>query len=157
KGRWSTNQTKKYYSIGGSAAVKEKKDDDESELLAHLQELKVKTDIAAKKEKTKETVVASNHIETKSKPQQNDQKPWENKSTDVVKTAAPLPKITTTPKQDSSQIVAVAKKKEPDLNTQENTPAQPVIKANPETNKTDVVVVDKKKEQPAATANANQN
>src|ERR1043165_4729597 len=68
KGRWSTNQTKKYYSIGGSAAVKEKNDDEESELLSHLQELKVKTDIAGKKEKKKEEPIAINQV--KSKPQQ---------------------------------------------------------------------------------------
>src|ERR1044072_436373 len=53
KGRWNTNQTKRYYSIGGTAAVKEKKDDEESELLTHLPGLKVPTDIAAKKEKKK--------------------------------------------------------------------------------------------------------
>src|SRR5215510_9693797 len=67
KGRWSTNQTKKYYSIGGSAAVREKKDDEESELIAHLQELNVKTDVAVKKEKKKEEPVVSNHIEVKSR------------------------------------------------------------------------------------------
>ena len=85
KGSWSTNQTKKYYSIGGSAAVKEKKDDEESDLLSHLQEMNVKTDLAAnKKEKKKEEPIVSNHIEVKSKPQQtNDQRPFENKNIDA--------------------------------------------------------------------------
>ena len=154
KGRWSTNQTKKYYSIGGSAAVKEKKDDDESELLTHLQELNVKTDIAAKKEKKREAPIVINHIETKPKPQQSDQKPWENKTNDVVKTTAPLPKITNTQKQDSAQLIAVANKaKQADVNTQENKPIQPVVKTNPETRnvqqagKTDVAIADKKKEE----------
>ena len=154
KGRWSTNQTKKYYSIGGSAAVREKKDDDESELLAHLQELNVKTDIAAKKEKKREAPIVSNHIEMKPKPQQNEQKPWENKTNDIVKTTAPLPKITNTPKQDSAQLLAVASKpKQADVNKQENKAMQPVVKTNPEarnvqqTDKPDVATADKKKEQ----------
>ena len=154
KGRWSTNQTKKYYSIGGSAAVREKKDDDESELLAHLQELNVKTDIAAKKEKKREAPIVSNHIEMKPKPQQNEQKPWENKTNDIVKTTAPLPKITNTQKQDSAQLLAVASKpKQADVNKQENRLIQPVVKTNPEarnvqqTDKPDVATADKKKEQ----------
>jgi hypothetical protein len=47
-GRWSTNQTKKYYSIGGTAALKEEPDEKNSDLLAHLDELQVKNNIAAK-------------------------------------------------------------------------------------------------------------
>src|SRR6185295_2117111 len=71
RGSWSTNQTKKYYSIGGSAAVKEKKDDEESELLSHLQEMNVKTDIDAnRKEQKKEEPMVTSHIEVRSKPQQ---------------------------------------------------------------------------------------
>ena len=80
--------------------------------------MNVKTDIAANKRKKKEEPIVSNHIEVKSKPQQtNDQKPVENKNNDVVKNSAPLPaantaaKITTTPKPDSLQILAVANKK----------------------------------------------
>src|SRR6476659_6367485 len=97
KGRWSTNQTKKYYSIGGSAAVKEKNDEEESELLSHLQELKVKTDIAGKKEKKKEEPVAINQV--KSKPQQtNEQKPSESKNNDVVKNSVQTSPLSTSPK-----------------------------------------------------------
>jgi hypothetical protein len=168
KGTWSTNQTKKYYAIGGSAAVKEKKDDEESDLLSHLQEMNVKTDIAAnRKEKKKEEPVVSNHIETKSKPQPtNDQKPVENKNTDVVKNSAQLPaansaaKITTTPNPDSQQSIAVAhKKKEVVLNVKENQLTQQPVKNNPETNdvqktgKTDLAISDNKKEQTVAKAN----
>jgi len=160
KGRWSTNQTKKYYSIGGSAAVKEKKDDEESELLSHLQELKVETDIAAKKEEKKKEPVVRNHVEAKSKPQQHDQKPLENKNNDVVKNSASQPvantpaKIMNTPKQDSSQLLAVENKKK-------ETVIQQPSKTNPETtnvekiNKSDVATVEKKKEQPLATTNTN--
>jgi len=157
KGRWSTNQTKKYYSIGGSAAVKEKKDDEESELLAHLQELNVRTDIAAKTEKKKEAPVVSNNIEVRSKPQETNQKPWENKNNEVVKKPAPLSvtntpaKITETPKKDSTQLLAVT-----------NKPTQPV-KANPENNniqktdKTDIAIVETKKAQTVGPANTNVN
>jgi len=157
KGRWSTNQTKKYYSIGGSAAVKEKKDDEESELLAHLQELNVRTDIAAKTEKKKEAPVVSNNIEVRSKPQETNQKPWENKNNEVVKKPAPLSvtntpaKITETPKKDSTQLLAVT-----------NNPTQPV-KANPENNniqktdKIDIAIVETKKAQTVAPANTNVN
>src|SRR5689334_12995065 len=152
KGRWSTNQTKRYYSIGGSAAVKEKKDDEESELLSHLQELKVETDIAAKKEKKKEEPVVRNHIEVKAKPQQKtEQKPVENKNNDVVKSSTSQPatavpaKIISTPKQDSSQLVVAENKKK-------ETVTQQPVKTNAETTnvqktgKTDVAVVEKKKE-----------
>lgn len=159
KGRWSTNQTKKYYSIGGSAAVKEKKDDDESELLSHLQELNVKSDIAAKKEKKKEEPVVSSHIEMRSRPQQtNVQKPSDNRKYDIVKNPVPLSianapaKVTNTEKQDSSQMLAVTNtKKETEVITKENKPAQqPVKNSEPDnlqkTDKSNVAVVDKKKE-----------
>jgi hypothetical protein len=170
KGRWSTNQTKKYYSIGGSAAVKEKKDDEESELLSHLQELKVETDIAAKKEKRKEEPIVSNHVDVQPKTQQKDQKPLENKNTPVVKNSA-IPaantpaNITNTSKQDSSQLLAVAatKTKETGANAKENKPAEQPVKTNNETTgvqksmKTDLASANKKKEQPTATPGANVN
>src|SRR6185369_609531 len=102
KGRWTTNQTKKYYSIGGSAAVKEKNDDEESELLSHLQELKVKTDIAGKKEKKKEEPIAINQV--KSKPQQTyEQKPSESKSNDIVKNSVQTSPLSTSLKTVNSQ------------------------------------------------------
>ena len=172
KGRWSTNQTRKYYSIGGSAAVKEKKDDEESELLSHLQELNVKSDIAAKKEKKKEEPVVSNHIEVKSRPPQqtNVQKPADNRKDDIVKNPAPLSitnspaAITNTPKQDSSQLLAVTdKKKQTDLVVKENNPIQQPVKNSSEisnaqkTDKTDDVTGDIKKEQTFATVNTNTN
>jgi hypothetical protein len=166
KGSWSTNQTKKYYSIGGSAAVKEKRDDEESDLLSHLQEMNVKTDLAAKKEKKKEEAIVSNHIDVKSKPQQtNDQKPFENKNKVVVKNSVQLPaannpaKITTAPKPDSLQLLAGAnRKKEADLNA-----TQQLVKNNSETDdvqktgKTDIATIDNKREQTVAKANTNTN
>jgi hypothetical protein len=171
KGRWTTNQTKRYYSIGGSAAVKEKKDDEESELLSHLQELNVKSDIASKKEKKKEEPIVSHHIEVKSKPQQtNVQKPSDNRKNDIVKSPAPLSitntpaTITNTPKQDSSQLLTVAnKKKETEATTKENTPTQQPVKNSSEINNvqrtsgTDLAVANKKKEETVATVNTNAN
>jgi hypothetical protein len=167
RGSWSTNQTKKYYSIGGSAAVKEKKDDEESELLSHLQEMNVKTDIVAnRKEKKKEEPIITNHIEVRSKPQQaNDQKPFENKNNVIVKNSVQLPVANTpsetrnTQKPDSSQLlIAENKKKDTGSSTKENRLAQQPVKNNPETNniqKTgtkDLATVENKKEQTAAQA-----
>jgi hypothetical protein len=170
KGSWSTNQTKKYYSIGGSAAVKEKKDDEESELLSHLQEMNVKTDIAAnRKEKKKEEPMVTSHIEVRSKPQQtDDQKPFENKNNVVVKNSGKLPAANTpsetrnTQKPDSLQLlVAENKKKETGSGTKENQLAQQPVKNNPETNNVqktgtkDLATIDNKKQ--TATANTNVN
>ncbi len=82
-GRWSTNQTKKYYSIGGSAAVKEQEDEKKSDLLAHLQEANIKTDIAANQTKEKENETIAKHV---SFVQRNSiQKVSENKNAEVVK------------------------------------------------------------------------
>jgi hypothetical protein len=53
KGSWSTNQTKKYYSLKGSAQVKPQEDRDQSDLIAHLEEMKVKNDISVRKPKKK--------------------------------------------------------------------------------------------------------
>jgi hypothetical protein len=88
----------------------------------------------------------------KSKPRQtNDQKPVENKNSDIVKNSPQLPaansaaKITTTPKPDGSQLPAVTvRKKEIDLNAKEN-------------HKTDVTTIDNKKEQPVAATTTNVN
>ena len=59
KGHWSTNQTKVYYSVGGDMKLTRLKDEKESDLLAHLEELRVNTDFAVyqKEEKKEEPVV----------------------------------------------------------------------------------------------------
>ncbi len=86
KGRWGTNQTKKYYSIGGSASIKEQEEEKESDLLAHLQEMNVKTNIAAnQREKKKEQPVVKN---SSPEPRQNNnEKISEKKNVDVAKTS----------------------------------------------------------------------
>jgi len=170
RGRWSTNQTKKYYSIGGSAAVKEKDEEEESELLSHLQELNVKTDIAVKKEKKKQEPIASDQV--KSKPQQaNAQKPSETKNNDVVKNSVQTSPLNTSPKTVNTQtkdtvrsLVVSNKKKETDLTITENKPTQQQSEKNnsktdiaQKTDKPDVAVVDKKQEQTVAAANTNLN
>jgi hypothetical protein len=67
KGRWSTNQTKRYYSIAGSAAVKEVEDKKESELVSHLDEIKVKNNLAVRNPaKQQETAVVKNSLPQKS-------------------------------------------------------------------------------------------
>jgi len=171
RGSWSTNQTKKYYSIGGSAAVREKKDDEESELLSHLQEMNVKTEIAGnRKEKKKEEPMVTSHIEVRSKPQQTgDPKPFENKNNVIVKNSAKLPaanapsETRNTQKPDSLQLLVVEnKKKETRSGTTENQLVQEPVKNNPETNNVqktgtkDLATMDNKKEQ-TATANTNVN
>jgi hypothetical protein len=55
-GRWTTNQTKIYYSIGGSTAVREQQDEKKSDLLAHLDEANIKTDIVARNPNKKDEV-----------------------------------------------------------------------------------------------------
>jgi len=59
KGHWTTNQTKVYYSVGGDMKLTQLKDEKQSDLLAHLQELRVNTDLAVyeKEEKKEEPVV----------------------------------------------------------------------------------------------------
>jgi hypothetical protein len=59
KGHWTTNQTKVYYSVGGDMKLSQLKDEKQSDLLAHLQELRVNTDLAVyqKEEKKEEPVV----------------------------------------------------------------------------------------------------
>jgi hypothetical protein len=64
KGRWSTNQTRRYYSIAGSAIVKEVREKDESELVSHLQEIKVKNNLAVRNpEKQPETAVVKTNVQ----------------------------------------------------------------------------------------------
>src|ERR1051326_3751872 len=85
KGHWTTTQTKKYYSIGGSAKIKEQKDEKESDLLAHLQEANVKTDIAVnRKIEKKEENIAKNAPSVLPKQKNNENVP-EIKKEDVVK------------------------------------------------------------------------
>jgi hypothetical protein len=141
KGHWSTNQTKVYYSVGGDIRLKELEDEKQSDLLAHLQEMNVKTDIAAnQKEKKKEEPIVSNHIAVKSKPPQTNDQKSTNKNNDVVKNSTQLPaanvpsKIPGTQKQDSVQLLAVENKKKAELDTKENKPTQQQIITNSETN-----------------------
>ncbi len=53
-GTWSTNKTKQFYSIGGRAELKIQPDEEQSDLAAHLKEMKVKTDLAFQKPANKE-------------------------------------------------------------------------------------------------------
>lgn len=88
-GRWTTNQTKIYYSIGGTATIKEQQDEKESDLVGHLQELNVKTDLAARqKEPRKDEPVAKNSPATR--PQRNNSKITATKNSDDIKRSQPL-------------------------------------------------------------------
>jgi len=115
-GRWSTNQTKKYYSIGGSAAIKEQEEEKESDLVAHLEEMKVKNDIAVtKKEKKEEKSIAKNS--PSSKPEPSKAKITEKKNSDVVKNSTAVNPQTDGGKQPELKQVDVSKTNQ---NTQPN-------------------------------------
>jgi hypothetical protein len=125
-GSWTTNQTKKYYSIHGSAKIKEQQDEKESDLLAHLQEMKVKNDIAVnQKEKKKDVAFAKNPPPTNPK-QDNKNKNSEIKNTSVV-TNSPAIK----PQQNNSDKVPGIKKDDVAKN-QQVTPSEikPVSEIN---------------------------
>jgi hypothetical protein len=117
-GRWSTTQTKKYYSIRGSAKIKEQEEEKESDLIAHLQEMKVKNNIAViQKEKKKDEAVAKNSPIVKPQQNKNDKVP-EKKNTDVVKNSQvqsleikPANEITETKKTDETKSSIVEDKK----------------------------------------------
>ncbi len=61
-GKWNTNQTKKYYSLHGTVELKELEDEKESDLIAHLQEINIKTNIAVKKQEKKTESMAEKNI-----------------------------------------------------------------------------------------------
>ena len=81
KGHWSTNQTKVYYSVGGDMKLTKLKNEKESDLLAHLQELRVNTDLAVyqKEEKKEESGVKKAPV----KPQTNSKVSQNNKDVAV--------------------------------------------------------------------------
>jgi hypothetical protein len=136
KGHWSTNQTKVYYSVGGDVRLKELEDEKESDLLAHLQEMNVKADIAVRQNEKKAEEKAVVTAKIKSPPQQ--QIPDDKKNNDVVKPSV-------IPEDKKAETVSVA-------NTKENKLTQQQIKNNLETNhKTDLSAINKKKEEPVAT------
>ena len=109
-GRWSTTQTKRYYSLNGSAKIKEQEEEKESDLVAHLQEMKVKNDLAVnKKEKKKDVSIAKNSPVVKPQAIKTDKIPA-NKNTDVVKNSQippseikPAAEITETKKADETK------------------------------------------------------
>lgn len=66
KGHWTTNQTKVYYSVGGDMKLTEQEDEKQSDLLAHLRELNVNTNVAVyQKEKEKEEPIVKKAPPTK--------------------------------------------------------------------------------------------
>jgi hypothetical protein len=90
KGHWNTNQTKVYYSVGGNVHLQRLQDEKESDLLAHLQEINVKTDLAVRqKQDNKDEPVAKNS--TKTKPLNNSERTSTSKTPDVVKNSRPSP------------------------------------------------------------------
>lgn len=116
KGQWNTNQTKRYYSIGGSAAVRVLKDDEESDLLAHLQEMDVKTDlVAGNRQKKNEESIVAHYAEPEAKPKSQpttDQKTAANKDNDVAKNSTPVVKNTEPVSTNKSAAAEKENKKE---------------------------------------------
>src|SRR6266404_1776425 len=111
RGSWTTNQTKKYYSIGGSAKIKEEEDEKESDLLAHLQEMNVKSDITVnQKEKKKDEAIVKN---SPVKQQDNKSKIPEIKNNEVVSGSS-----TIKPQQKNSTRIQEIKNKDIVKNSQ---------------------------------------
>ncbi len=111
RGSWTTNQTKKYYSIGGSAKIKEQEDEKESDLLAHLQEMNVKSDITVnQKEKKKDEAIVKN---SPVKQQDNKSKIPEIKNNEVVSGSS-----TIKPQQKNSTRIQEIKNKDIVKNSQ---------------------------------------
>ncbi|MFI5186148.1 MAG: hypothetical protein ACHQF0_05455 [Chitinophagales bacterium] len=106
-GKWSTNPTKKYYSIGGSATIREQDDEKKSDLLAHLQEANIKTDIAVNQKNNENKEIAKNSSSTGSQ-KNNNPAVSENKNTDVVKNSeVQSSKIKSTSKNNTQRNDAV--------------------------------------------------
>jgi len=77
RGSWTTNRTKRFYSLKGSAQVQELDDRNQSDLVAHLEEMKVKTVITTRKPQKK----VENPVVKNAKPLNK----VEEKKVDVVK------------------------------------------------------------------------
>jgi hypothetical protein len=123
KGHWNTNQTKVYYSVGGDIQLKEQEEDKESDLMAHLQEMNVKTDLAVKQSnKSKEEDIAKNKepLKNQNKPSikvpknTTDRNPVEENKKEVTGTNSMTGKGTTVIVNDP-QNNTTAVKKENDL------------------------------------------
>lgn len=125
KGHWSTNQTKVYYSVGGNMKLQKLEDEKQSDLLAHLEELNVNTNLAVyQDEKKKEEPVAKN---TPAKPQQNAKPAAKNNNTDLAKSSKPP----TTGNKSSTEIITDQKHDSP------NTPVESKASKNVANNNTD--------------------
>jgi hypothetical protein len=122
KGHWTTNQTKVYYSVGGDVKLTKLKDEKESDLLAHLQELRVNTDLAVyqKEEKKEEPVVKKAPV----KSQTNSKVPENNKDVAInSKQSAQDGKsaIATNDEQKHDPPADVAQKKDQKIVSNNNT------------------------------------
>jgi len=167
-GHWSTNQTKVYYSVGGDVRLKELKDEKQSDLLAHLQEMNVKTDIAVRQNEKKPEEKAVAAAKIKSPPEQNNRQqiPDTKKNNDVAKNSSQSPvtqatsETQNTKEPDKQSVVTEDRRAEvvSAANTKENKLNQQQIKTSLETNhKPDISAIDKKKEQPVVMVNNNLN
>jgi len=138
-GKWSTNQNLKtrYYAIGGKAQLKEQEEEKESDLLAHLQEMKVKTDIAVnQKEKKNDGTVAKNSSTIKPQQKNNNKIP-ENKNADVVKNTRvqpseikPVSEIDHPQKMDETKSSITGNKKESIVSNNDNEASENKIVQN---------------------------
>ncbi|HET9826262.1 MAG TPA: hypothetical protein VFP87_13070, partial [Chitinophagaceae bacterium] len=129
KGHWSTNQTKVYYSVGGDMKLKEQEDEKQSDLLAHLQELNVNTNVAIyQKEDRKQQPVVKNSPPAKRQQNKDNGKVAQGDNKDVAKSqggAATKNKttavVTDTKKEQSTEA---ANTTQPSTSTGDKTVAQ---------------------------------
>jgi hypothetical protein len=154
-GRWTTNQTKVYYSIGGSAAIREQEDEKKSDLLVHLDEANIKTDIVARNPKKKDEVAKNVIVEKPAALAKKDVNKETEPNTDVVVKRAAIGdnhvagnsnKVKTISDQSISQTKTIVKKEavvvvdeKKDQSVASNSNSQPVVQNKPVVKKDSIV------------------
>ncbi len=128
-GRWNTNRTKKYYSIGGSSSITVLQNEQQSDLLAHLQEANISTDLAASKRPapTQPSMVAKTQTKTLTTASRNANKKTDDKIVNTSPVAAgndhPAPAETAIEKQ-GDQTAGVTVQDKTDITQAQKKPGQ---------------------------------
>ena len=122
-GKWSTNRTKRYYPLYGTAVVKEVENKNESELVSHLQEIKVKNDLAVRKtNKQEQPVIVKNTNPGQKQPPKQNQVSEEKKE--------PKPSTSVVMNEPATQEIKQPEKKLPDSEI-----SKPIVTSNASDNK----------------------
>jgi hypothetical protein len=128
-GKWETNQTKRFYSVKGNAAVEKQQDDYASSMVPHLAELKIETEYTVNKPRYQNTNADIVKTEPAKKPVSVSAEPKPN-----IKKTAPSVAITSTA-EAKKQEPAIIKEPRPENAVAKSEPVKPAIK------KEEVIVV----------------